>query len=141
MMRVQNHCKRKNNICSKAENKMFVWFYPRCNAQRNANFLGEQEIECYSMACRDHTSKPLCLVMKSTRIVVARFLKNTAQFHYAFGRRDRLRPSYYAFRTDQNGAVAPSCGQQVLANIAIRLGELFSGTTILSNQNRSNRPA
>ena len=31
-------------------------------------------------------------------------------------------------------------GQQVLANIAIRLGELFSGTTILSNQNRSNRP-
>ena len=50
-------------------------------------------------------------------------------------------PSYYAFRTDQNGAVAPSCGQQVLANIAIGLGELFSGTTILSNQNRSNRPA
>ena len=32
-------------------------------------------------------------------------------------------------------------GQQVLANIPIRLGGLFSGTTILSNQNRSNRPA
>jgi hypothetical protein len=84
--------------------------------------------------------KPLCSVMKSGDSAHS-IGWNTAQFHYAFGRRDRLRPSYYTFRTYQNGAVAPSCGQQVLANIAIRLGELFSGTTILSNQNRSNRPA
>ena len=88
--------------------------------------------------------KPLCSVMKSG------INSYNSGYNSSRTRRNFTTPlvdaidcgrSYYTFRTDQNGAVAPSCGQQVLANIAIGLGELFSGTTILSNQNRSNRPA